>query len=312
MSVQAIAWAYRQHVERSAAKFILVTMANYANADLLCWPTVTTLENDTGQDRKTVLANIDRLRVSGHLVDTGERKGVTKSVVVFRLNDPKGEAPASPVDEQAKSQSDTKNGTPEQSQNRDNSESEAVPFFPPSSTVFPGKQSQNSVEAVPKTGHRTIKEPSITIKEPKTKRDYLSQLVLPDWLPDSAWADWVAHRKAIKSALTLRAAQLCISTLDKLRQAGHDPVAVIEQTVMSGKWSGLYPLKQQPTDANAPQARSQSNDWAWKKSREGIDAKGRELGMFARGSEQYPDFAERIQQAIDKRASGNGQKKDWI
>lgn len=43
------------------------------------------------------------------------------------------------------------------------------------------------------------------------------------------------------------------------------------------------------------------HDWAWKRSNAGIDAKGRELGMFPRGSESYPDFANRIQAEIDKR-----------
>jgi uncharacterized protein YdaU (DUF1376 family) len=44
-----------------------------------------------------------------------------------------------------------------------------------------------------------------------------------------------------------------------------------------------------------------SEDWAWKRSNQGIEAKGRELNMFARGGESYPDFAARIQIAIDKR-----------
>lgn len=44
-----------------------------------------------------------------------------------------------------------------------------------------------------------------------------------------------------------------------------------------------------------------SDDWVWKKSNSGIDAKGREMGMFARNGESYPDFANRIQTEIDKR-----------
>ncbi|TWI69039.1 uncharacterized protein DUF1376 [Pseudoduganella lurida] len=48
-------------------------------------------------------------------------------------------------------------------------------------------------------------------------------------------------------------------------------------------------------------AKPKADDWAWKRSNQGIDAKGRELGLFARGGETYPDFAARIQAAIDKR-----------
>ena len=47
-----------------------------------------------------------------------------------------------------------------------------------------------------------------------------------------------------------------------------------------------------------------SDDWAWKRSNEGIVAKGRELGMFARGGESYPDFASRIENALAKRKGG--------
>ena len=52
-----------------------------------------------------------------------------------------------------------------------------------------------------------------------------------------------------------------------------------------------------PKEAKPPKA----DDWAWRKSNQGIEAKGRELGMFARGGESYPDFANRIQATIDKR-----------
>ena len=53
------------------------------------------------------------------------------------------------------------------------------------------------------------------------------------------------------------------------------------------------PAPKKPKDRNG--------DWAWKRSNEGIVAKGRELGMLARGGESYPDFASRIQATLDKR-----------
>jgi uncharacterized protein YdaU (DUF1376 family) len=53
--------------------------------------------------------------------------------------------------------------------------------------------------------------------------------------------------------------------------------------------------------AEAKPTKPKQNDWAWKRSNPGIEAKGREMGMYARSSESYADFAERIQQAIDKR-----------
>jgi hypothetical protein len=45
----------------------------------------------------------------------------------------------------------------------------------------------------------------------------------------------------------------------------------------------------------------------WRKSNPGIDAKGRELGMFPKGQEGYPQFADRIAEEIRKRKSDPSQ-----
>lgn len=63
---------------------------------------------------------------------------------------------------------------------------------------------------------------------------------LPAWLPLSAWADWCAYRKG--KTWTQRAAELSIKNLDDLREQGHDPERVIQQSIANG-WRGLFPLK---------------------------------------------------------------------
>lgn len=87
MSNEAITWALGQKVDRSSAKFVLVAMANLANGDMTCFPSIQYLSDATCQDRKTVAENLKRLRESGHIVDTGARKGSTGQVPVYRLND---------------------------------------------------------------------------------------------------------------------------------------------------------------------------------------------------------------------------------
>ena len=123
MSNEAINWAFQQPVPKSSTKFVLVAMANLAGTDMTCWPSMQYLINATGQDRKTVLEGMKRLRDAGFLADTGDRKGQTRSVVVYRLSSPE-------------------NGIAKQSQKRSGSENGAVPFFPASSPKFPWKQSQ--------------------------------------------------------------------------------------------------------------------------------------------------------------------------
>ena len=193
MSNEAINWALEQPVPKSSAKFVLVAMANLAGEDMTCWPSMQYLVKATSQDRKTVLEGIKRLRQGGFLVDTGERKGTTKSVVVYRLSSPEiGTAPVIKpgLDDVGElSTSSTENGAAPNS--------EAVPNFPGSSPVFPAKQSQISLEAVPKTGHRTTKDTSRTPKDTsEEKRPPVGPL---GDLDPKLVADYLLVRKAKKA-----------------------------------------------------------------------------------------------------------------
>lgn len=76
-----------------------------------------------------------------------------------------------------------------------------------------------------------------------TKSNDLENLSLPAWLPADVWRGWIDYRKSIKAKLTLRAAELCITKLETLMADGNDPQVVIEQSIMSGKWTGLFPVK---------------------------------------------------------------------
>lgn len=148
MSVEAITWALRQDVKHSSAKFVLVAIANCADgSEFLAWPSVQYLVDATSQDRKTVMSNLARLRDAGLIEDSGERRGSTKQVVVYRLKNPE-------------------NGTVKQSQKRNSTENGTVPKTDDNSTVFPAEESQNSLERVPKTVHGTVRNHKGTVKEP--------------------------------------------------------------------------------------------------------------------------------------------------
>ncbi len=248
MSVEAIAWALRQPIKQSSAKFVLVVMANCADGkDFLAWPSTAYLAEATGQDRKTVMKNVSLLREMGFIEDAGERKGETKQVVVYRLKEPENGT----VSDAGNS---TKNGTVEQSQKRNSSKNGTVPIFPPKGPNFPAKQSQFSLETVPKTGHGTVNEPS---EEPSGNRHY-AQAVLstPPWLPSEAWAMWDGFRKKKSGkGWTAEAQQLSLRTLAKLRGEGHDPIAVIEQSIERG-YTGLFPLKADRQPAAGRQSES--------------------------------------------------------
>ncbi len=78
------------------------------------------------------------------------------------------------------------------------------------------------------------------------------RFALPDWISKDAWNAFEEMRKGNGKALkTDRARELLVAKLDKLRGAGHDPTAVLEESTMNS-WLGVYPLKKGDKD----QARS--------------------------------------------------------
>lgn len=147
MSIEAITWALRQPVPSSPAKFLLVVLANCANAETqLAWPSVAYLAQTTGQDRKTVTVNLQRLLSWGLIEDTGKRVGATRQIIVYKLI-------CGPdlffVDAEKRNSSEIGPLT-EGTQNRNSSNS------PGKDTQFSGKEAQ-----------KRYTEPSITNQNPK-------------------------------------------------------------------------------------------------------------------------------------------------
>ena len=86
MSIECLNKAIQRKFKPSGAKFVLVILANFANEDCESYPTIETLSNATGQDRKTVMVNLKLLVDSGLITDTGKRVGRTGLVPVYRLS----------------------------------------------------------------------------------------------------------------------------------------------------------------------------------------------------------------------------------
>jgi hypothetical protein len=138
------------------------------------------LAESTGQDRKTVLANLCRLRDLGHIEDTGSRVGKTKQIVVYRLN----------INGSGAANKDT--------QKWNSSENGTVPKTDGNSTVFPAKEARFSREQ----SQKRDTEPSITISNRKSnkqdQRPDASALDFSSWPTAPApklLSDWLAVRR---------------------------------------------------------------------------------------------------------------------
>ncbi|MDK2594410.1 helix-turn-helix domain-containing protein [Pseudoalteromonas obscura] len=84
MSRAATDWAWKQDLNASQ-KLLLLSLADRADEDHCCWPSITRLVKDTRLNEKTIGANLKKLQALGLIRDTGRRKGVTGKVKVYQL-----------------------------------------------------------------------------------------------------------------------------------------------------------------------------------------------------------------------------------
>lgn len=70
----------------------------------------------------------------------------------------------------------------------------------------------------------------------------LSLQEVPNWIPQDTFDDYVKMRDQIKKPLTGNAIVLAYRKLEKLKEQGHDPKGVLEQSIFRS-WAGLFPIE---------------------------------------------------------------------
>ena len=89
MSVNATRFAWEcdlsKTTKRSAKRLVLLALADRANNDGVCFPSIARICQDTCLDRKTAMNTINDLIELGLIEDTGEKKGATKQVRVLKF-----------------------------------------------------------------------------------------------------------------------------------------------------------------------------------------------------------------------------------
>ncbi len=64
-------------------------------------------------------------------------------------------------------------------------------------------------------------------------------LVLPSWLPKKDLADWLAHRQEKGKPVRPGSLSKVLAKLDRFRAAGHDPIEILEASIV-GDYQGLF------------------------------------------------------------------------
>lgn len=243
MSYQAVTWALAQDISHSSAKFVLVVMAHAAHtATWESFMAVRSIAEKTGQDRKTVIANIARLVEIGFLIDTKRRVGETGQIPVYLLNSTENGTVSGPIDESGPAAQEEKNSTEIGTAYEGKSTEIGIlekegnsTVFPPKESQFSAQESQFSLETVPKTGHgREL------LKEKKTTKKKEEPFVLPDWVPVDAWSAFLEMRAKKRNVPTDYAKKLAVNELKKIVDAGEDAETVINRSILKG-WAGFFP-----------------------------------------------------------------------
>lgn len=135
MSFSATCWAWSVDNLKSSEKLTLLAFCHFANEEKkIAYPSIETVAEYSGLNRKTVQANIKKLEEKNLLVDTKKRVGPTQSCRVFHV-------PFLTYKELL--EANPKTGM---------LESEAIPKTDISDP-------KNGHEAIPKTGSKPVKEP---------------------------------------------------------------------------------------------------------------------------------------------------------
>lgn len=66
---------------------------------------------------------------------------------------------------------------------------------------------------------------------------------LPDWVPGEDWTAFVQMRNRMKKPMTDKARQLAIRKLGQMRDTGHDPSSVLQQSILNC-WQDLFPPRE--------------------------------------------------------------------
>lgn len=210
----------------ASQKAVLISLADNANDDGVCWPSVAYIAVRTCLSERAVQNAIKFLQQVGILV-VEDRNGRSN---VYTIK--------------------TDNYTPNPRKSCTPAES-----APPQKTSEPPQDMHptpaDSAEAPANPAPITINNHQGTVIEPsKARKARTDDLELPDWLPVELWEKWDRYRKKVSGKKwTEDAKELSVDTLGKLRAAGNDITKVVNQSIERG-WTGLFELKDQQQAAS--------------------------------------------------------------
>lgn len=203
-----------------AQKAVLISLADQANDDGYCWPSVKTISTRTCLSERAVQGAI-RWLVAANILRASERSGTS---TVYQIT-PAAYAP------------------PQEMHPAANAPRGAADAPHPPQMLHP-----TPADAAPKPSMNH----QLNRKEPKTVRVAAPSFQVPDWINKQHWDAW--HSCAKRKNSTNAQKQMAVDKLAKWREEGIDHAAALENAAIAG-WQGLF-KPDVPASAMTPGRRS--------------------------------------------------------
>jgi hypothetical protein len=217
MSIEAFRLAWQTDLPHGSDKLVLLALADYASDKGEAWPSNSTIGTKCSRSEQTVRDALRRLAEAGHVTRI-DRAGQTS---IYRIH---------PIVTPPNIQGGSENHKGSEYHNPHPSQD--LGGTPPKTQGGPLPISRPKPSIEPPMNPQV--EPSISTRA--NRPDF------PDWLPRKEWDAFADMRKGMKSKLTDHAVDLSIRKLADLRDQGHDPAEVLNQSTMHG-WKGLFEIK---------------------------------------------------------------------
>jgi hypothetical protein len=257
-------------------KSVLISLADNANDQGVCWPSIATIGKRTCVSERAVQNAIKWLEQHG-LLTANRANGRHTSYTVT----PASYSPPQDMHPRTKCTGAADAPTPA-----------ADAGDPRTGCVAPPHQ-------MPTNRKEPSEEPSLN-RQPARRAPRVAlhgqilNLELPDWLPFDSWDAWCEHReaKAKDAPWTLAAAKVSIKRIKKLLDAGQSVETTIDEAVLRG-WTGLFPVRAEATQTTA----GTTVPAGWHKTVAGVTEQGKQLGIEQGEGEVFMRFKARVVKA---------------
>lgn len=212
---------------QSGKKLVLLALADMANDEGICWPSIQSLCKRTGLSERAIQLHLRELQAAG-LLGREERY---KQSTIYHLT-----IAADSGAQILRAKKTTALGRRKQQ-------------------VWGAEKCISDPQNLhPETSIETSIEPSVEPSVETSTRGRAREL--PAWVPAEAWAAFLEMRKKLRAPMTAASIDRTVAQLEKLKADGHDPAEVLMQSVQNA-WRGVFPTrspragKQSVEDINA-------------------------------------------------------------